>query len=88
MPTPHIVLGATAVAVASISITLLTTKAEDDLTRSYALFGLMLSIATALYLLIDRRMSRVERATARVVNIDHDILTAIHRQQQGAGRLN
>lgn len=88
MPNPHTIAGAAAVAVASISTTLLTTKADHDLVRSYALIGIMVSISTGLYLLIDRRMSRVERATARVVSVDHDILAAIHRQQRGAGHFN
>ncbi|GAA2298572.1 hypothetical protein GCM10010402_66500 [Actinomadura luteofluorescens] len=88
MPTLHYVVGTVAAAVASASSVLLATHADHDLARSAAMVGVLLSTATGLYLLIDRRMSqaveavqRVENGVRRVVSVDHDILHTLHEQR-------
>lgn len=77
MPTLHITLGALAVAAASGSTVLLATSAEHDLLRSAAMLGGVFSVAVGHYLMVDRRMSRVERLTARGIKIERDFLTAV-----------
>lgn len=77
MPTLHMILGALAVAVTSASVCLLATNADHNLIRSCAMVGMMYAVGSALYVLIDRRMSRVETATARVIKVEQDVLLAV-----------
>lgn len=88
MPTLHIIIGALAVAITSASITLLATSADQDFARSAAMIGMMIAVGSALYILIDRhmtrveslidrRLARVESATARVIQVEQDVLLAI-----------
>ena len=77
MSTLHIIIGAIAVAIASASTVLLATSAPHDLARSLALVGAYVSVALGHYLMVDRRMNRVEIATARVVQVEQDVLVAV-----------
>jgi hypothetical protein len=85
---PNTIIGAVAVAVASISITLLTLQAEEDFARSISMVGLVYAIASFHYLAVDRRMTRVERLQVRSVSVDHDILTTLRDRRDGATHLN
>ena len=81
MSNAQLVIGAAVVAVASISATVLITHHDDDLARTAAAVGVVLSglaaMVIAVYHLLDRRMCRVESATGRVVAVDHEILRAV-----------
>lgn len=77
MPTLHNTLGALAVASASASTVLLATSADHDLLRSSAMIGAFFSVAVGHYLMVDRRMSRMERLTARGIKVERDFLTAV-----------
>ena len=85
MPTLNNVLGALAIAVISVSGTLLATNADHDLIRSAAMIGCVLGIAVGQYL-VDRRMTRVERLTARGVQVEQDVLVAMRDREHA--RLN
>lgn len=87
VPTLHVVLGAIAVALATASIVVVATTTDHDF-ESAAMIGMMLAVGSALYILIDRRMSRVEHGMHRVVSVDHDILTTLQQQRRGSHHLN
>lgn len=86
MPTLHITIGALAIATASASTVLLATSADHDLLRSAAMIGAFFSVAAGHYLMVDRRMSRVEILTARGVKVEQDVLLAVSRDDRA--RLN
>jgi len=86
VPTLNNVLGALAIAVISVSGTLLATNADHDLIRSAAMIGCVLGIAVGQYLMVDRRMTRVERLTARGVQVEQDVLVAMRDREHA--RLN
>jgi NO-binding membrane sensor protein with MHYT domain len=85
---PNTIIGAIAVAVASASMTLLALHAEHDFARSVSTVGLVYAIASFHYLAVDRRMTRVERLQIRSVSVDHDILTTLRNDRDGAARFN
>lgn len=88
MPKPTVLIGASAVAVTSSSATLLIARPDNDLIRSTSTIGLVCSAIAATYLLVDRRLSRMETMTARMVRTERDVLTAIREQDRGIHHLN
>lgn len=77
MQTLHIAAGMINAATAAASLALVATAADRDRPRSVALIGMMGAIGSTLYILIDRRISRVETATARVIEVEEDVLHAV-----------
>ncbi|WP_242908710.1 hypothetical protein [Actinomadura terrae] len=86
--TVRLILGAAVVAVFSTCSTLLVVAAEHDLARSLAIIGIMVGLLGSFYELLDRRLIRMEHATARIVAVERDVLHAVQHDARDRSRLN
>jgi uncharacterized membrane protein YccC len=72
-----LLIGATAVAVTSSSITALLSAPEDDLIRALAVIGVLAGGLAAIYLLVDHRTREMKSALTRVVRNENAMLTVM-----------
>lgn len=87
----HLTIGATVVAVLALSSTLLITSYDHDLARAASIIGFtvgtVVGVAVPIYDLLaqrldhfGQRLTRVETATSRAVEVEQDVLIAVREQ--------